>query len=330
MFWLLAFAGVAIAGGVTQRVAESRDRKRWPAPGRLIDVDGERIHVVVEGSGPTVLFDSGLGGSILEWAAVAADLARDFTVVRYDRPGFGWSPPSSVDPGPQRAADRMHTLLHVLRVPLPAILVGHSLGGIHVSAAAALYPEVVAGLVLVDPSHEDMLDDDNVARTAARAAKVMKGIATTAPVGSARLFGRVYARAATSAIRAELTDAGRDSLRCSTKLTACSVNGIRSSIRELSAVPSSLGQAKQISRDHPMRAIPVTIISADAPALNPREQQGRTAIRALHEAQVAGWSFARLVLAPNSGHLVPVDEPDLIARCVRETWDARHATAWSH
>ncbi len=49
----------------------------------------------------------------------------------------------------------MHALVEAADVPGPYVLVGHSLGGIFVRQYAGAYPDEVAGLVLVDPSHED-------------------------------------------------------------------------------------------------------------------------------------------------------------------------------
>lgn len=328
MRWVLAPAAAMAAGALGQRYAEARSRRRFPMPGRLVDVDGARIHVRVDGTGPTVLMDSGLGGSSIEWAAVAADLSRDFTVVRYDRPGLGWSPPVAGDTSPRAAAHRMQALLRTLDLPLPAILVGHSLGGLHVRVAAAMHPDMVAGLVLVDPSHEDMLDVAGAAEAAARIGRVMSGIAATAPLGTARIAGRLYGRTVSSQVRRALGPAEQEALRCSLLLTACSVSGLRTTVTEMAALPISLRQVNELSQTHPLPPIPVTVISADSPARTPAEETGRKQIRVLHEAQAAAMPLGRLVLAPHSGHLVPLDEPDLIARCARETAAAGAAGSW--
>lgn len=286
-------------------------------PGRLIEVDGVCLHVVVEGSGPVVFFDSGLGGSSAEWAWVAADLRRDFTVVRYDRPGFGWSPPSPGDRRPLEAATRIRGLLSALDIETPVILVGHSLGGLHVRLAASLFPEIAAGIVLVDPSHEEMLDQTPVPRSAALMSKVLGAAAATAPLGTAYLVGRLYVRAAESQVRRPLDPRERDTLKRSSMLTAGSAAGLRAMRDELNALPGSLRQVAELTRQHPLAAIPLTVISADAPARTGPEQVARTAIRVLHEKQATATSHGRLVLAATSGHLVPLDQPELIAHCVR-------------
>ena len=48
----------------------------------------------------------------------------------------------------------MHALIAAAKLSTPLVLVGHSLGGFNVKLYAALYPDDVAGLVLVDPSEE--------------------------------------------------------------------------------------------------------------------------------------------------------------------------------
>jgi pimeloyl-ACP methyl ester carboxylesterase len=54
-----------------------------------------------------------------------------------------------------QAALELHTLLAKAGIPEPYILVGHSLGGFIVREYAAAYPQQVAGVVLVDASHEN-------------------------------------------------------------------------------------------------------------------------------------------------------------------------------
>ena len=315
---VLLAGAVLLTGAGLQRFAEHRDRRSHPAPGRLVDVGDTAVHVVVDGRGPVVLIDSGLGGSSIEWADVAADLAGDFTVVRYDRPGFAWSPGSRCDRRAAAAAARIIALLDALALPGPALLVGHSLGGLHVRLVAALAPERVSGLVLVDPSHEDMLDVVERSRTAAVTRAVLRLVAWTAPLGMGRLAGRGFARLTLAEHRQPLTPGQLDNTRVSALLTSRTVHGLRALADENATLMESLRQVVAITEQHPEPDLPLTVITSAAPSDNARTAQARSQIDGMHEALVAGRRRARQVLAERSGHLVPLDQPELIAQCIRD------------
>lgn len=286
--------------------------------GRMVQVGEETVHVVVEGTGPTVLIESGLGGSCLEWARVAEDLAADFTVVRYDRPGFAWSPPGKPH-SPLVAAQRIAALLHTLHLATPWILVGHSMGGLTVRLVAALHPTEVAGLVLVDPSHEAMLEDAAALRSSRRFARAVRLMVATAPLGTARLLGRGYGKTVAAQARQPLDDEALALMETATRLTLCTVHGLRAVAAELVGLPAALAEVAAVSAEHPLPDIPLTVITASAPARTAAEARARETIDNLHRKQAAAVPHGRQVYAERSGHLVPFDQPELIAQCVRET-----------
>jgi pimeloyl-ACP methyl ester carboxylesterase len=114
-----------------------------------IDVDGP-VHVAEWGTGPvrTVLVH-GLGGSHLNWMRVAPELARHGRVLAPDLVGFGLTPVA----GRRTSVAAQRALLHRLirqTCDEPVLLAGNSMGGLIALAEAALHPERVAGLVLVD------------------------------------------------------------------------------------------------------------------------------------------------------------------------------------
>jgi pimeloyl-ACP methyl ester carboxylesterase len=325
---LTAAALLAATGASAQRLAEARDRRTFPAPGTRMRVGDVDLHVVVQGRGPAVLIDSGLGGSSIEWSRVATDLEGEFTVIRYDRPGFAWSPGSDCDRRAIASAIRLTDLLHVLDVPGPAILVGHSLGGIHVRAAAALAPGMVCGLVLVDPSHEGMLGVIETSRAAAVTRGVLRAVAWSAPVGVGRLAGRAFARLALAERRQPLDPTGEQGARVSGRLTSRTVHGLRALSAEHAALAASLRQMAVLAEAHPALDVPVTVITASAPSDNARVVAARVEIDALHAQVVAAAPQGRHVFAERSGHLVPLDQPEIITQCVRDTAAAISAGAW--
>src|SRR4026209_294459 len=92
----------AIAGAMCQWAASRRDLAANPPPGRLVDVGGHRLHIWCTGSGtPSVILETGLGGSSADWGFVQPEIAAFTRVCSYDRAGMGYS-----DPGPSPRTTR--------------------------------------------------------------------------------------------------------------------------------------------------------------------------------------------------------------------------------
>jgi pimeloyl-ACP methyl ester carboxylesterase len=105
----------------------------------------------------TIVFESGGGGSSSDWAKVMALLPPDIHAIAYDRAGYG---KSDTGPLPRTMAQEvfeLHELLKAAEVKGPVILVGQSLGGLLARLYTKSYGKDVAGLVLVDPAHEDAM-----------------------------------------------------------------------------------------------------------------------------------------------------------------------------
>src|SRR6187402_2695111 len=132
---------------------------RFPPPGQLIDVGGHRLHLYATGQGPVVVFDAALGGSSISWTLVTPHVTPFARVCLYDRAGFGWSDAGPMPRTAGRIADELRVLLDRSGEKPPYVLVGHSFGGLVMRIFAKRYPDVSAGLVLVDPAQpEDWLN----------------------------------------------------------------------------------------------------------------------------------------------------------------------------
>lgn len=148
-----------LLGYLYEKWAAARAKLRYPPTGQLISIGTHRLHIVVKGeehSGITVILESGAGGYSLEWRDIQAEIAQFARVVAYDRTGHGWSDAGLMPRLPQRIAAELHILLKHAGIQPPYILVGQSLGGFYVRQFAAMYPQEVAGLVLIDASHPEM------------------------------------------------------------------------------------------------------------------------------------------------------------------------------
>ena len=130
-----------------------------PPPGKLVDVGGWRLHLNCTGnnkkSRPTVVLESGAGDFSFDWSLVQPGISRFTRVCSYDRAGNAWS-----DPGPRprtmkQLAYELHMALMRAGSRGPYVLVGQSIGGLLIRTFAVQYPKEVAGMVLVDSTHED-------------------------------------------------------------------------------------------------------------------------------------------------------------------------------
>jgi len=153
--WLIypAIASLAVCavGGMYETAARALDQHDYPAPGTLYDVGGHRLHLNCSGTGsPTVVLESGLGGTSATWSRVTSAVGRTTRVCAYDRAGQGWSDDIDTPQDGLAVAVDLHTLLALSGEAGPYVLVGHSAGGTYVMIYAAEYPDEVAGMVLLD------------------------------------------------------------------------------------------------------------------------------------------------------------------------------------
>jgi pimeloyl-ACP methyl ester carboxylesterase len=177
-----------VIGAFYQGLASLYDHYAYPPPGQLVDVDGTRLHLYCLGeSSPTVILEAGLGDNVLGWTLVHARLAESTRVCAYDRPGLGWSGSRDRVLPSEEVAQILHTLLQNAGIPGPYILVGHSMGGLHVRSFARLYPGEVVGMVLVDSSHENQLDAARMDEIGESILLPLQACQTLAPIGVMRL-----------------------------------------------------------------------------------------------------------------------------------------------
>lgn len=127
-----------------------------PTIGHRIAIGGRRIWTHKAGHrDPAVIFVPGAGSFGLDFALVQERVAAFATAILYDRAGTGWSEDAGLPRTATEATDELRAVLQATAGPGPYVLVGHSLGGAYVQRYAQRFPDEVAGLVLLDPAHED-------------------------------------------------------------------------------------------------------------------------------------------------------------------------------
>jgi pimeloyl-ACP methyl ester carboxylesterase len=123
---------------------------------RLVEVEhGRRLNLYCLGGGtPVVIFEAGSGDNNSGWARVQPAIAAHTRACSYDRAGIGFSDPANRPSDSANAVDDLHRLLKAAAIKPPYVLVGHSLGGMHVRLYADIHFDEIAGMVLVDSKDE--------------------------------------------------------------------------------------------------------------------------------------------------------------------------------
>jgi len=142
---------VALAGATYQGVTTSLERRRYPHPGRLVDVGGHQLHIYCAGRGtPIVVLEAPASGLSASWSRVQAALAPTTRVCSYDRAGLGWSEQGDGPFDPDRVPLELQALLAGAGEKPPFVIAGAGLGAAFARAFAVRFPSTVEAVVLLD------------------------------------------------------------------------------------------------------------------------------------------------------------------------------------
>jgi len=325
---LLVVASLVLAAGTIYQAAGARlSARRHGPPGALIDVDGQRLHVVRGGAGPlSVVFESGVAASSLSWTRVMPGVAAFSRVCAYDRAGLGWSGAATTARTVDRIVAELRGVVAHAATPGPAVLVGHSFGAFLVLVYAARYPEEVAGIVALDPPTEwqDL--------TAARATLLRRGIQASRLGGVLARLGVV--RASLALLTGGAPGVTRGGIRVLGPRAVRTLEHLAGEVRKLPAdvhpavqalwsdpkcfraMAEHLGALPAMgtaaSRVASLDDLPLVIVSAGD---QPEE------IVAKHRGLASLSSRGRHVVATRSDHWIHLDEPELVVGIVREIVD---------
>jgi pimeloyl-ACP methyl ester carboxylesterase len=147
----LAIGAALAAAALVVRYKTRQAEKEHPPRGKFIEVDGVRLHYIERGHGqPLVLLHgNGVMAEDFELSGLADLAARQYRVIAFDRPGYGYSErPRSKIWTPHAQADLLYRALQRLGIEHP-IIVGHSWGTLVAIALALRHRNYVRSLVLL-------------------------------------------------------------------------------------------------------------------------------------------------------------------------------------
>jgi len=128
----------------------------YALPGTMVRLpDGRALNLRCSGEGaPVVILEAGGNSDSSTWHLVLPQLARLTRVCAYDRAGYGFSDEGPLPRDLHADVNDLHRLIESAGLPVPVLLVGHSLGSNIVRRFAQLHPQLTAGLVLIDPPEQ--------------------------------------------------------------------------------------------------------------------------------------------------------------------------------
>lgn len=159
---------ILLIGFIYQRISNFIAKETLKERVDYTRVDGKRLDYIMEGEGKyTVVFDGNIGANLNQWSEITDKLISDYDDVvtfTYNRRGYGFSDSGSIRT-PKEQAEDLRVLLRKSAAPSPYILVGEEYGSLVLTEFAKAYPDLVAGIVLVNPLVEDVINTGSYRRS---------------------------------------------------------------------------------------------------------------------------------------------------------------------
>ncbi|TDX03299.1 alpha/beta fold hydrolase [Kribbella sp. VKM Ac-2566] len=267
-----------------------------------LDRGGRLLQWVQGGSGTPVVLEAGAMSPVAGFAAVFKGLVSEHRVIAYDRASYGAS-----DPAPLSLDGQVDDLIAVLEETGPSVVVGHSWGGLLAQFATWTRPDLVTGLVLLDPSHETFWTDAPPEASADRT----RPAADDPRTEDVLAFGHDLAADVARSVGADqhltqlLTDACLSYLETDAQLFTY--------LDELPMILDHVDDLTARRRQAVWPEIPVVLLTAT----KGRPPEFTPQVIAVQE-QLATECDGRHQVVPDSGHYMHIDRPDLVIACVEE------------
>jgi pimeloyl-ACP methyl ester carboxylesterase len=279
-----------------------------PTPSReltVVSADGARLHVEVHGpeNAPPVVLSHGWTCSTAFWAAQIRDLAADHRVIAYDQRGHGRSPASPACTTHALADDLESVLAQTLTPGEKALIVGHSMGGMTVMAAAARprFRDHAAAVLLCSTGSSRLVPEARVV-----------------PLGAARVRTWITGRILGSrAPLGPVTPVAMRILKYATMGTGSAPHMVEACARIVHACPRAVRHAwarvlEALDLDHGVRELhaPTAIVHGASDRLTPPVHA--------HALVAVLPHCVGLTELAGVGHMTPIEAPDLVTGRIRE------------
>jgi len=335
---------IAAATPQAALVQGAGDDLRYPPLGKLVDIGGYKLHLKAAGEGkPVVVLIAGAGDFSFDWALVQPGVSHFAQACSYDRAGFAWSDLGPTPRTMRQEASELRLLLTKAGIKPPFVLVGHSVGGLIARVYAEHFPHEVAGIVLVDSTHEDttLMHQSKLVRVRAAAkarpipeVQTLRSSPPKPPTAedreqaelNSRLFGAPKTEPPFDKLPAEIQTM-RLWFRSHPKLSAATDDFWA---EELQAMHEARAKAKCPLGDKPLVVLITSEKASGSPPHGVAVEDWKRLQDEKRKQKIGLTDLSRnskLIVAEKSGHHIQLDEPELVVEAIRQVVEsARQGT----
>ena len=153
MIVLIGLIGLLVLLSATHHISTAFEKMRNPAPGMMVTVHGEKMHVFTQGSGDNtfvVLSGGGVGEPVLEYKPLWSRLANHGRVAVVEYFGYGWSETTDAPRTAENVVEETREALRLAGVQPPYILIPHSMSGIYAMTYAQAHRDELKAIIALD------------------------------------------------------------------------------------------------------------------------------------------------------------------------------------
>lgn len=173
---LIIIIGVSL---INHKIQLSKEDSLFIPSGKMVQVNGHKLHVYTEGNGnDTLVFMSGGGTSspVLDFKSLYSLLSPNHKIAVVEKVGYGFSDSVDVDRDIDAILEETREALSKAGLEPPYILFPHSMSGIEALHWAGQYPEEIQGIVGLDmavpQAYEDYKINHSMLKVGAFAANI--------------------------------------------------------------------------------------------------------------------------------------------------------------
>lgn len=137
------------------------EAKKYPPPGKLVQISNTNMHVYSEGQGDTSLvFMAGHGTSspTMDFKPLWKRLSDKYRIAVVEKAGYGWSETSSISRDIDTMLEETRKALSHSGEKGPYVLIPHSMSGLEAIYWAQKYPVEVKAIIGIDPGIPDVYE----------------------------------------------------------------------------------------------------------------------------------------------------------------------------